>query len=210
MRHVYTSPSRPMNRLLQASLAVVLVALPATAHAAPAAWGSPVSPACAFSGVASFNWGTGVDYVDCIGAFSGNTSGAFESGVLAKLTSAWGPSWDVLAAPTANTATGVLTFSEVIGGRFAIGLKQGNAFSLYLFNADDPISTMRYTSAGVQAGASTEIDLSHATLYGTHGGVNITCVAEECTTTQVPEPASYALMAAGLLGLIGTARRRTL
>ncbi|MDQ8163889.1 MAG: PEP-CTERM sorting domain-containing protein [Gemmatimonadota bacterium] len=200
-----------MNYFLKATLAAVLMAAPAVAHAKPdkPTTTSDVLPACAFTGIDTFDWGVGVTYQGCLGAFAGNTTGSFAPGVLTLLNDEWAGPWSELAGPSANTATGVLTFSEVVGGRFAVGLKQGNAFSLYLFSADAPIASMRYTSAGVQAGASTEIDLSHGTLYRTHGGVDITCVGVECTPTQVPEPASYALMAAGLLGLIGTARRRT-
>lgn len=199
------------KKFLAASMVALFAALPGTAYAADD------NSNCAFTGWnTTFVWGTGVSALQCVGATLGNTNGnsATLAAVIAQLESSFdlnGGSaalngWAESGTPSFNATTGTLTFSQVISGRFAIALKQSNQYSLYLLQATGPVNTINYTTAGVQTGAVR--GLSHANLYVVEGGPNATCIGANGCATVVPEPSTYALMASGLLGIFGFARRR--
>jgi len=100
--------------------------------------------------------------------------------------------------PTNGLANGVLNFSVPITGPFVLALKTSTSFSLfYYLNAGAGVSSLNYNTLGVSVNGNNGNGrgLSHATLY--QGRINV-----------VPEPSTYALMATGLVGLVGVARRR--
>lgn len=140
----------------------------------------------------------------CSGAFVGNNKNqdltaalaAFGAGTLVDR----GASDDANGGPfTGNVSgtTGTLTFDMLLTGKFVIAVKAGNAFSLYYFlNAGPGVTSVQFTTAGTSLGGQTPNGLSHVSLY-TVGALNV-----------VPEPSTYALMATGMIGLVGVVRRR--
>lgn len=182
------------------------------------------SPDCAFAGIGSFNWGTNVSYIDCFGNIEGNNVGNSTPGAvntLAGINNLWGSTYGpFFDAGTSNfsgsgmsdggpfgniTTAGTLSVSPFVSGFFVLALKQGSDFSLYLLNATGNVTSINYSTAGVQTGATT--DLSHASLYRCNTQLSENCSRPD-PNIQVPEPGTFALLGAGLFGLGLASRRR--
>jgi hypothetical protein len=164
---------------------------------------TPVAPAC----TATL---TDPSWADCAGAFEGNDKNQqadVQATILAEfgLSGAvyQGASDDAASGPfTANPggASGTLSFDFAIASPFVLSLKAGNAFSLFYFDGSSgPISSIDFTTLGI----STNVQgigngLSHASVYAAD------------VVPGVPEPQTYALMAAGLvaMGFLSLRRRR--
>jgi hypothetical protein len=191
-------PIRPF--LLAALTCASLVTLPAHALTLK-------SPDCGASTVTNLQPG----YVSCLGSFEGNIDNqlAGGAGVFAAINTNFGLNTNTYFssenfAVTGNPFSqnegglddGVINFDQNLTGSFVLGLKQGNGFSLYLFNASTVaggIGSIIYDTNGVKTNSGN--DLSHAGFFGTP---NI---------APVPEPETYGMLLAGL-GLIGVVARR--
>jgi hypothetical protein len=107
-----------------------------------------------------------------------------------------------------NATSGTLTFDVAQTGLFAVSLKAGEAFSVYLFDGGDAgLLSIDFSTLGVQVNENgIGAGLSHASLIDVNGGVS---PPGGGVTPPIPEPETYALMLAGL-GLVGfvAARRR--
>lgn len=148
----------------------------------------------------------------CSGAWSGNINNQ-TADVNAELTTAFGGNYtfygysnDANNGPfTGNPSTnnGTLTFDLPITGQFILGLKAGNSFSFYQFTNQVNVTSVNFTTIGVQVNRNNvAAGLSHAALYvdPASGTVGITAV--------VPEPSTYAMMIAGLVAMGVVSRRR--
>jgi hypothetical protein len=87
--------------------------------------------------------------------------------------------------------TGTITFLAPFSGPFVVALKAGSGLGYYYFQSGT-YSTMTYNTTDYPPNSA---GLSHATVYGG-------------SSTTVPEPATFGLVAAGMIGLAGVARRR--
>jgi hypothetical protein len=134
----------------------------------------------------------------CSGAWAGNDSNQ-QDDVLAELDNLSAGMWTFVGKSdeanggpfTGNPEfnTGTLTLDGPISGTFAIALKGGNEFSLYVWENVMDVNAVLFTMGGQSA-------LSHASLY-----------QAEIIPGPIPEPSTYALMLAGL-GAIGLVARR--
>lgn len=188
------------------TLLALAVALPSVAQAK----GNSPPASCAvstdgFFQAVTFDWGAGIQYLDCYGPVGGNDNGNQAATINAKWGSygtftLMGSSDDAGNGPFTSVDDFPLVFDSPISGYFALSLKQAPQFSVYLFYAQNPVSSINWDTRGVaDNGGTGEDKLSHAVLYAGPGAVST-----------VPEPSTYLLMGSGLAGLLGIAgwRRR--
>ena len=165
---------------------------------------TPTAPLCsAFAPVAAtFN------YSSCLGSFDQNNLNqdltnalaSFGAGTLAFRGSSNDPGTFGPFTSNPTGVTGTLTFDASLSGPFVLILKAGNQFSMYYFANLTSTSSLVYDTKGTNLNSSGGANgLSHASLYGGTFG---------SSTNIVPEPSTYALMATGMIGLVGFARRR--
>ncbi|WP_018412013.1 PEP-CTERM sorting domain-containing protein [Methyloversatilis thermotolerans] len=144
----------------------------------------------------------------CFGSFANNINGA--SSETSYLASVLGGTWTVVGSSDSSGfgpfssqpagSTGVtLDFDSALSGRFVIGIKAANQYSYYYFEASTPVTSLSVDStAGIALNKKgIAQDVSHVVLYS--GGA----------LAPVPEPAGWALFAAGLGVMAVIARRRT-
>lgn len=174
---------------------------------------SPAQAALMSTGVSCSGQSTAMPsqpgYVACSGAWSGNdvgnaaTQAAVASQILSDFGLTVGSPLDVTGTNTGSSGTLSLPSAEM--GSFVIGLKAGDAFSLYEFNGGlvtGGISSINFDTLGVGFYSTSGVEhygqgLSHADLW--LGGT---------PPPPVPEPATLALLAAGLAALAWAAGRR--
>ena len=178
------------SRSLLSALAIVtsaLISAPAQAQLTP---NGDVD--CSASAVTD-NLANNPTFTDCSGAFDGTNKNQ-EADVLATISADFGINgitsiFDV----SAGAGTSGSFDLSAIDGPFVLALKAGDAFSLYAFS-DGELIEWDTLGVGFQNGGGpvqSGQDLSHATVY----------------TTAIPEPETYALLAAGL-AFVGWASRR--
>ena len=177
------------------ALAVAAAAFAAPAHAGLG--GGPVTVACSDS--LNTVWNAG--FIACTGPIAGNIApgqvntvsfagyGSFD------LVGVTGDGSGAFAADPGATQFGALNLGSAQSGLFVIGLKGGPTYSLYLFDGGQAaIGALDFDTFGITNGAGHAGPmLGHAALF---------------TVSAVPEPASSALLTAGLASLAFLARRR--
>jgi hypothetical protein len=136
----------------------------------------------------------------CSGAWAGNNANQLND-VLAELAFLSPGTWTFGGTSDAGDTNGpfdpidedlnagTLTLAGPISGTFAIALKAGNEFSLYVWEDVMDVNAVLFTMGGQSA-------LSHASLY-----------QSDRLVPAIPEPSTYALMLAGL-GAVGLVARR--
>ncbi len=195
-----------MNNTLKCM--AIAVALGSSIHAHAAGLTSQ-APACDSSARTIGNLG----YVGCLGSFKGNMDNQL-SDIWSTMV-AEGNSWVTVAQSQSYVSSqsfaaamnpfsenegarddGTINFDAPQSGLFALGLKQGNGFSLYLFDGaavQGGISSIDYDTSGVKGAKRQSFDLSHAGFFG--------------AVSPVPEPSAYAMMLTGL-AVVGFALKR--
>jgi len=177
----------------------------ATLHALALTAALAAAPAHALTttGIACDGHGTTMTsqpgYLDCAGAFSGNTNNQDVAGQILTDFGISGLTETDITGTNGNATSGSFTFADM-ASPFVLALKAGDAFSLYLFAAhttsiDFDTLGVGFFSEGRHPVAHFGQGLSHAVLYGSS------------TVTAVPEPETYALLMAGL-AFVGWASRR--
>jgi hypothetical protein len=167
------------------------------------AWAKGPGPAPTVTCAQSFATVANAGYIACQGPLPGNiAAGQVNSASFAgfgsfELAGTTDDGSDVFAANPGNVGLGTLTLGSPQTGLFVIGLKGGPTYSLYLFDgaAAGPagIGALTFDTLGITKGnGSAGPGLSHAALF----------------MAPVPEPGTWALMAAGLALVGGLAQRR--
>ena len=171
------------------ALTAVLAAAPAQAQLTPNG-----AVDCSASLVTD-NLANNPTFTDCAGAFTGNNKNQ-QADVLATISDEFGLTIQSISEVSGSAGTSGSFDLSAISGSFVLALKAGNAFSLYAFSNGEVIE-WDTLGVGFFNGAGNPVignGLSHATLYST-------------TVAAVPEPETYALLAAGL-AFVGWASRR--
>jgi hypothetical protein len=180
-------------RSLSALAATTALALAAAAPAQAALGNDPV--VCGDSIDTPENAG----YIACQGPLAGNIS-AQQNNVVSfagygsfAYVGASNDGGNTFAADPGSIVFGDLELTEPVFGRFVIGIKGANSYSLYLFDGGNGgIDTLMFDTFGIVKGnGRAGPALSHAVLFA-----------------PVPEPGTWALLAAGLAAVGFVARRR--
>jgi PEP-CTERM motif len=149
------------------------------------------------SGINAVNWDAFLSAASTVWYAPGSPTGAASD----KGTFTYAGKSDVFPGPFVSNATGSsgnLDFVGTVTGPFILGLKSGTSVSFYYF-ASGSYGDIDFNTMGTAVnGNGVAQGLSHAGLY----------LGDGATITSVPEPTTYALMATGLLGIFGFARRR--
>ncbi len=180
--------------LLTAALATAAALLAVPAHAAG---GGPVTVTCSSSLDTVFSAGYAAD---CQGPLVGTLgAGAVDSATFdSQFYALAGTTTDVsgrFSAHPGSVQWGELFLSAPQTGLFVLGLEGGGTYSLYLFNGGGSgLSAVEFDTYGLTQGFAglAAPRLTQAAIF----------------TSAVPEPATYALMLSGLLGLSLLAQRR--
>lgn len=157
-------------------------------------------------------------YAMCGGAFSGNDG---TTDVMTYIATQFGLT-DVVNAGKSDAgdsgpftsnpggSSGTLYFAVPINGSFVLSLKAGSNFSLYLFEGVTNLTSVDFSTTGVNLpnrGGNVNA-LSHATLYMGDETYFGECTQLGGCITTTPEPSTYALMGTGLLAVGFVSRRR--
>ena len=155
-----------------------------------------------------------MDAIACYSITGQNDDGAPNlSRVLGELNSNFDPltgahpddPWSLVKHFGGGDEHGTLTFDTDMFDFFAVSLKAGNGYNVYLFDAPLGVGSISYSIAK---------DLSHANLWTfdqlTPVGVGCGPLTFPCDPGTVPEPAGMALTATALLGAGIVGRRRKL
>jgi opacity protein-like surface antigen len=184
-----------MNRSLRSLAAATFVAL---AAAAPAQAAQSLNPVLCSDSLDTLD---NAGYIACQGPLAGNIAAnqnpvvTFAGHGSFSFVGASNDTSNTFAADPGQARWGDLELTEPVIGKFVLGIKGANSYSLYLFDAGDSgTSTLAFDTFGIVRGNGLAgPNLSHAALF--------------MPLAAVPEPGSWALLLAGL-GAVGFMARR--